>query len=63
MCLDFLVAQEQNKYTLERYKKVASAKIVIFQSDFFRGFVREVLTTSFVPFDTCLAMFIIETGG
>ena len=48
--------------TLERYKKVASAKIVIFQSDFFGCLVPEVLTTSFITFDTCLAKFIIETG-
>ena len=38
-------------------------KIIIFQSDFFECLVPEVLITSFVTFDTCLARIIIETGG
>ena len=39
-----------------------SAKIVIFQSYFFGGFVPEVLTTSIITFDMCLSRLIIETG-
>ena len=39
-----------------------SAKIVIFQSEFFGGFIPEVLTTSIITFDTCLSRFIIKTG-
>ena len=44
------------------YKKVASAKIVIFHFDFFDGFVPKVLITSTRIFDTCLARLIMETG-
>ena len=38
------------------------AKIVIFQPDFFRGFVPKVLATSVITFDMCFSKFIIETG-
>ena len=44
------------------YKKVVSAKIVIFHSDFFDGFVPKVLITLISIFDTCLARLIMETG-
>ena len=44
------------------YKKIVGAKIVIFQPDFFGGFIPKVLTTSVITFDTCLAKFVIETG-
>ena len=39
-----------------------SAKIIIFQFDFFGCLVPKVLISSFVTVDTCLARFIIETG-
>ena len=44
------------------YKKVASAKIVIFHSDIFGGFIPKVLITSISTFDTCLARLIMEIG-
>ena len=50
------------KVTLGRYKKIVFAKIVIFQSDFFGGFIPKVLTTSFITFNTRFAKFISETG-
>ena len=36
--------------------------MVILQSDFFGGFVPNMLTTSLVTFDMCFAKFISETG-
>ena len=62
LCVWTFLQHKSEINTLERYKKVASAQIVIFQSDFFGGFILEVLTTSIITFDMCLAKFIIETG-
>ena len=36
--------------------------MVIFQSDFFGGFVLMMLTISLVTFDMCFVKFISETG-
>ena len=36
--------------------------MVIFQSDFFGGFVPKRLTTSFITFNMCFSKFISETG-
>ena len=36
--------------------------MVIFQSDFFGGFVLKMLTISLVTFDMCFVKFISETG-